>query len=655
MATLTLLPNETWFKPSVSTVTKSTITTINIVDSYSPTENLTDSWDASEDTDGSVMVYVEGGTLTIAGNGSGMIYANADSSKAFNSFGTLTVINGTNLLDVSRVINMERMFFRCYALTAIDTSNWNTGNVTSMTAMFSSCNSLSSIDVSKWDTSKVTYMQAIFNSCTSLSSIDVSSWNTSKVTDMQYLFHKCPLISINTTEWKTGEVTNMDHMFNECTSLSSIDVSKWDTSKVTNMKYMFNECTSLSSIDVSKWNTSNVTYMQAIFNSCNSLSSIDVSSWNTSKVTNMEFMFSSCNSLSSIDVSKWNTSEVTSMKAIFQNCTSLSSIDVSSWNTSKVTNLSWAFYKCSSLKSIDVSEWNTGNVTNMRHLFTHNTNLSEFDVSNWNMEKVTSIDGFFHSTKKKVYDISKWNTSNCLTFAQLFESCSNAEQIIGLDQIDTSKGKRFTEMFNGCSKLASLDLSNFDMRSIDDTWSDPDLQDSGVNATVNMLNGLTSLKVLKLGQYCNLRDNSALSDPSPDNYWYAESTGIRYKSANIPQGVAETYLADSPEVLIKSSSLYKIADAIREATGSSDTIKVSEMGNLIQGNIVTTLNEISAGITNFEFTSTPESIDPQFFAKCTNLKNIYCTWEENAIEGAPWGAPETATIWYEGGQPDFES
>ena len=343
------------------------------------------------------------------------------------------------------------------------------------------------------------------------------------------------------------------------------------------------------------------------------------------------------------------------MTAMFNECTSLSSIDVSNWNTSNVTNMSWLFYGCSSLTSLDVSNWNTGKVTTMRHLFTNCDKLSDFDVSNWNMENVISVDGFFHSTKKKVYDISKWNTSNCHNFEQLFEYCSNAEQIIGLDQIDTSNGKRFGQMFNGCSKLLSLDLSNFDMRSIDDTWSDPDMQDSGVNATIDMLKDLTSLKVLKLGQYCNLRDNSALSDPSPDNYWYAESTGIRYKSANIPQGVAETYLADSPEVLIKSSSLYKIADAIREATGSSDTIKVSEMGNLIQGNIVTTLNEISAGITNFEFTSTPESIDPQFFAKCTNLKNIYCTWEENAIEGAPWGAPDTATIWYEGGLPDFES
>lgn len=608
MATLTLLPNATWFKPSVSTVTKSTITTINIVDAYSlsSSETVTDSWDASEDTDGSVMVYVQGGILIIAGNGSGKIYANADSSKVFDGFSAVTVINGANLLNVS--------------------------NATTILALFQNCIALTSVDVSTWDVSNVEDMKGVFNKCNSLQSIDVSNWNTSSA-------------------------TNMRSMFSSCSSLTSVDVSKWVTDNVTEMTKMFFRCSALTSLDVSNWNTSSVTNMSYLFSQCDALVSIgDASNWNTSSVTNMEFMFDRCPSLtSSPNLSNWNTSNVTNMKCLFQGCSSLTSLNISEWDTSNVTNMSWLFYGCSSLTSLDVSEWNTGNVTNMRHLFARNTNLSEFDVSNWNMEKVTSIDGFFHGTKKKVYNISKWNTSNCLTFAQLFEFCSNAEQIIGLDKINTSNGKRFTEMFKGCLKLTSLDLSNFDMRSIDDSWSDPDTQESGVNATIDMLKDLTSLKVLKLGQYCNLRDNSALSDPSPDNYWYAESTGIRYKSANIPQGVAETYLADSPEVLIKSSSLYKIADAIREATGTSDTIKVSEMGNLIQGNIVTTLNEISAGITNFEFTSTPESIDPQFFAKCTNLKNIYCTWEENAIEGAPWGAPETATIWYEGGQPDFES
>lgn len=578
------------------------------------------------------MVYVQDGILIIAGNGSGKIYANADSSKVFDGFSAVTTINGANILDVSNVTSIRAMFQKCSVLTSIDVSNWDTSKVIDMAGVFNYCSSLTSLDVSNWNTSSVTSMRSLFASCSSLTSLDVSKWNT-------------------------GNVTTMRAIFNRCSSLTSIDVTSWDTSKVTGMDGVFNECSSLTSLDVSNWITSSVTNMSYLFSQCSALVSIgDISNWNTSSVTNMELMFDRCSSLtSSLNLSNWNTSNVTNMRCLFQNCSSLTSLNVSNWDTGNVTNMSWLFYGCSSLTSLDVSNWNTGKVTTMRHVFTKANNLSDFDVSNWNMENVISVDGFFHSTKKKVYDISKWNTSKCLNFAQLFEYCSNAEQIIGLDQIDTSNGKRFGQMFNGCLKLASLDLSNFDMRSIDDTWSDPDMQDSGVNATYDMLKDLTSLKVLKLGQYCNLRDNSGLIDPSPDNYWYAESTGIRYKSANILQGVAETYLADSPEVLIKSSSLYKIADAIREATGGSNTIKVSEMGNLIQGNIVTTLNEISAGITNFEFTSTPESIDPQFFAKCTNLKNIYCTWEENAIEGAPWGAPDTATIWYEGGQPDFES
>lgn len=605
MATLTLLPNTTWFKPSLSTVTKSTITTINIVDAYSlsSSETVTDSWDASEDTDGSIMVYVQDGTLIIAGNGSGKIYANADSSKVFAEFNKLESITGANLLDTSNTTTLYTMFLSCASLTEVEVSNWNTENVTDMGGVFSGCSKLTSLNLSKWDTSKVTSFLGMFQKCESIEELDLSHWNTTNV-------------------------TNIRGMFNGCNSLKTLNLSNWDTSKITS------------------WNI--------LFQNCSILVDLDITGWVSGNVTNMSYAFNNCNLLTSINTTNWDTSKVTTMRCMFQKCKSLIELNLSDWNTSNVTDMGWLFYGCSLLTTAKVSNWNTSKVINMRHVFAHCAKLTDFDVSNWDTSSATSIDGFFHSTKKIVYDISKWDTSKCLTVAQLFEGCSNAEKIIGLEKLNTSKTKKFLEMFSGCSKLTSLDLSNFDMRAIDDSWVDPDVTYEE-NATSNMLNGLTSLKVLKLGQYCNLRDNSALSDPSPDNYWYAESTGIRYKSANIPQGVAETYLADSPEVLIKSSSLYKIADAIREATGGSDTIKVSEMGNFIQDNIVTTLNEISAGITNFEFTSTPESIDPQFFAKCTNLKNIYCTWEENAIEGAPWGAPDTATIWYEGGQPDFES
>lgn len=67
MSTPVLKPNSSWFAPTVSAVKRSTITTINIVDSYTPSTTPTDSWDASVAQDGSIMCYVEGAVLTIDG------------------------------------------------------------------------------------------------------------------------------------------------------------------------------------------------------------------------------------------------------------------------------------------------------------------------------------------------------------------------------------------------------------------------------------------------------------------------------------------------------------------------------------------------------------------------------------------------------------
>lgn len=55
------------------------------------------------------------------------------------------------------------MFYLVKSGTYIDTSGWNTSNVTNMCYMFGSCLSLTSLDVSNWDTSKVADMYAMFN------------------------------------------------------------------------------------------------------------------------------------------------------------------------------------------------------------------------------------------------------------------------------------------------------------------------------------------------------------------------------------------------------------------------------------------------------------------------------------------------------------
>lgn len=135
MATPIFAPNFTWYKSSYE---RPNITSIAIVDSYTPTGSETESWDASATNDGSLMVYRTGNTLTIAGNGSGSIKMNEDASRMF-SFSTnskcflnLTTITGMTLLDSSEVTLMNNMFNYCNSLTSIDVSSFITNNVTNM-------------------------------------------------------------------------------------------------------------------------------------------------------------------------------------------------------------------------------------------------------------------------------------------------------------------------------------------------------------------------------------------------------------------------------------------------------------------------------------------------------------------------------------------
>ena len=111
-----LAPSSSWYK---GTTAKSTITEISLVDSYASTGSETESWDASAAGDGSVMAYIDGTKLILAGNGYGKIFANADSSYAFSGntsntrLSSLTTVTGMDLLDTSKVTNMLSMFDTC--------------------------------------------------------------------------------------------------------------------------------------------------------------------------------------------------------------------------------------------------------------------------------------------------------------------------------------------------------------------------------------------------------------------------------------------------------------------------------------------------------------------------------------------------------------
>ena len=285
-------------------------------------------------------------------------------------------------LDISGLNSLRFMFRFCKNLTSINTSDWDTSEITDLYSTFQYCHSLTSIDVSNWDTSNVTIMATTFGTTPCLTSIiGVENWNVSKVTTIAYMFCGCGLKSLDLGRWNTESLKNMAYTF-WATPLQTLNVSGWNTSKVTTMHRAFKESSRLTSLDLSNWDVSNVTDMYDMFYECTSLTSIgDVSNWNTSNVTTMAYMFYRCCNLTSIDVSNWDTSNVTDMNEMFESCSSLTSLDVSNWDTSKVTRMDWMFFHCLKLKVLDVSNWDTSKVNNMSYLICDCEDLEQLSIN----------------------------------------------------------------------------------------------------------------------------------------------------------------------------------------------------------------------------------------------------------------------------------
>ena len=161
----TLAAGSGWYKSSVD---KSTIKKITFVDSYIPT-SYDEKWNADVDGKGPIKCYRTGTAVIIAGNGAGIIRANANSNSMFDSFTNLTAIENLRVLNTSQVTNMYGMFFGCSGLTSLDVSNFNTANATNMRYMFRSCSGLTTIYAGDtWNTDKVTDSSSMFDFCTKL-------------------------------------------------------------------------------------------------------------------------------------------------------------------------------------------------------------------------------------------------------------------------------------------------------------------------------------------------------------------------------------------------------------------------------------------------------------------------------------------------------
>lgn len=622
MPTPILAPNHTWFSQGGTTVKRASITQIDIKDIYTPTGTVTSSWDASAAKDGSVMAYVEGTKLTIAGNGSGKVYANADSSYVFSCdtsdvFSNLVTITGADIFDTGSATTFNRIFCKAKKLKTVNVGNWNTDNVTDMGYVFSECPALEEAAVSNWNTENVTYMRSMFQVAIKLTALDLSAWDVGKVTDMSQMFlghtsyGDMAITSLgDVSKWDTHSLTNMQAMFQRCTSLKTLDLSGWDTSSVTNMSYAFYWCTNLTTVgDTSDWDVRSVTTMHNLFYNCSALQTLDVSNWDVGSVTSMEYTFYHCFSLQALDVSNWNTENVTNMGHMFSGDNygatkwHLKELDVSKWDTSSCTDFSFMFYGLNGVDgrlTLDVSNWDVSKGETFDHLTAHSY-ITLNGIENWYTPAATNMYAMFYSIQNPVIDVSNLVTDNVYVFGQMFEACTNTEEIIGLTRFNTANGVSFDEMFLNCTKLKKLDLSSFDTRKAKD----------GVTVSTNggksacmasMLGNMHRLEEIRLGENFSFDGDGTttnashrLAFPAPNSSYISGADGNWYtidKEAIAPSAITEgagTYFAtpaaadtaDHEPMLVAHGSLLRTAQSLRKIGGSANGYYPSEFHGVV--------------------------------------------------------------------------
>ena len=211
------------------------------------TINGSESYDVSEEKDGSVKMYVTQNTedsslvdLTIVANGK--IAFPEDSSELFAFYDyypcsgpqtSLKKILFNNSIDTARTSNMREMFIYDLKLEVLNLNGFDTSSVTNMRGMFSD-SGITSLNLSNFDTSNVTNMSWMFYESEATEIKGLNKFNTSNVTNMYYMFYDSNVTTLDLSSFDTSNVTDMRRMFDGSKATTGYARTQADADKFNN-------------------------------------------------------------------------------------------------------------------------------------------------------------------------------------------------------------------------------------------------------------------------------------------------------------------------------------------------------------------------------------------------------------------------------------
>ena len=470
-------------------------------------------------------------------------------------------------VDTSNVTSMKYMFDNSTASINID--GWDTSNVTNVERMFSYFTG--SIDISKLDTSSVTNVDYMFQyantdniiltglsfpKCTKLenmfynakgTTLDLSSWDISNITDMYSMFNSANYKRIDLTGWETTNVTDMKNMFFTYSNpLVELIIPDWDMTKVTSSSSFFGGASyiqNLKLIDLSRSNDATIIKIASFLptrtattfgtvlvpenisqeaydalvakywrpigaaispvpTSCSIVAELDeimpgkstkvfvgaCEPWNAD-ICKVELVLASDSSIATmtednevmstgtigdivVEARIIDTQEAVGTKIIpvtetdsYPNLVKFRVASTPSTSSTIIT-VNGSGKKLSNLtydSITDIYSYDNGApITSIK--FSSSSNLSELIKLNAN--SVTSIESMFQScTKLTSLDVSNWDTSKATSMYNMFYDCQKLTSL-DLSSFNTSNVTNTNFTFLNCNNLTILDISNFDMSKV---------------------------------------------------------------------------------------------------------------------------------------------------------------------------------------------
>ena len=541
--------------------------------------------------------------------------------NVINMFNNLDNIISVNMNIFGENGNMSYMFYNCKNLVQFNYSlNYNKSyGIRDMSSIFYNCYSLRFFNFAKFYLDKnannnyynisLSYM---FYNCKSLESIDFGNKNYKKIIDMKEMFYNCfSLKSIVLTKVDIINDIDFSYMFYNCSNLKSFTSN---IIYIKEMKYMFYNCSLLNNINLENFRINpdnNYINMSNVFYNCYSLKSLQ-GDFSCLNINDAREMFYNCSSLLSLNFYPKGVNNSINMTKMFYNCTNLTTVVLNKNNFYIFPiDLSFTFYNCISLTSVKFNYFQTDYLEEISYMMFNCSSLQSFLLVNSNFSNllIKNMRGVFQNCSSLTsLDLTNFYTPQVEIMWDMFKGCSSLQQLI-FPNFNTINVLDMESMFEGCLSFKSLNLTHF--------------KTTKVRYMNKMFSGCKQLENLDI-RYIK---SDALGTMYQMFYNCQSLNYLNiYSLVEIEQSIIEMFEGASNNFKFCIQENERIPEIFKQLLLLSNTIRDCSENCYGSGNIRISIPEKKLCCPNFEFNKTCYDICPPRTKRSSIAQNKNCIY-----------------------------